>query len=105
MPSSPSVVSETASVAFQTLQRTIAEIFPDVVVTPALAVATTDSPYYESIAENTVRFIPTRIVSEDLTRPHGIDERIGDDNYFEIIRFFVRQIQNSSKAVNELIFR
>ncbi len=92
----PPRVSDPSSPAFQTLQRTIHEVFPDVVVAPGLTTVTTDSPRYESIAENTFRFIPFRATSEDLERIHGIDERISIENYLEIVRFFMRQIRNSA---------
>ena len=96
MKSEPSVVSDTESHDFKTLQRTIGEVSTNVVVTPALAVVTTDSRRYENISENTFRFIPTRMTSEDLRRPHGINERIGIENYVEMIRFFIQQIRNSA---------
>ena len=96
MKSEASVISDTESADFRTLHRTIREIFPNVVVSPALAVVTTDSRRYEEIADNTFRFVPTRMTQEDLKRPHGIDERISVENYVEIIRFFVQQIRNST---------
>jgi carboxypeptidase PM20D1 len=71
-------------------------VFPDAVVTPALAVVTTDSRHYEAISENTFRFIPTKMGRKDLPRLHGINERIGTENYLELIRFFIQQIRNSA---------
>ena len=94
--SEPSVIADTESADFETLHRTIREIFPNVVVSPALAVVTTDSWRYEEITDNTFHFIPTRMTQKDLKRPHGIDERISVGNYVEIIRFFVQQIRNST---------
>lgn len=93
--SEPSRISDVTSEAFGTLHTTIVEVFPDVVVTPALAVVTTDSRHYEAIAENTFRFIPTRMGPRDLSRPHGIDERISVENYVEMVRFFIQLIRNS----------
>ena len=31
-----------------------------------------------------------------MDHPHGIDERIGVENYAEIVRFFIQQIRNST---------
>jgi len=90
-----SAVSDTGSRDFGILQRTIREVFPDVIVVPGLTTVTTDSRHYEAIADNTYRFIPMRVTPEDLQRTHGTDERISVKNYFEIIRFFIRQIQDS----------
>jgi len=83
-------VSDSESVAFKTLQRTIGEVFPGALVAPALTTVTTDSPKYEEITENTFRFIPTRMNNEGLTLLHGVK------NYLEIIRFFIQQIRNSA---------
>ncbi len=89
-------VSDPASVAFKTLHQTIREVFPNVLVAPALTTVTTDSPKYEEITENIFRFIPFRLDNEGLTRIHGVNERIGVENYLEIIRFFIQQIRNSA---------
>jgi len=94
--SEPSSISDPNSASFRTLHRTIQEVFPETVVTPSLAVVTTDSRHYESLSDQLFRFIPTRMTNEDMARPHGINERIGVENYLEIIQFFIRQIRNSA---------
>ncbi len=94
--SEPSVISDTESESFQVLHRTIREVFPNVIVAPELAVVTTDSRHYERITQNTFRFIPIRFRPHDMKRPHGIDERIGVENYAEVVRFFIQQIRNST---------
>jgi carboxypeptidase PM20D1 len=78
------------------LHQTIREVFPSALVAPALTTVTTDSPKYEEITENIFRFIPFRLDNEGLTRIHGVNERIGVENYLEIIRFFIQQIRNSA---------
>ncbi len=89
-------VSDTESVAFKTLQRTIGEVFPGVLVAPFITTGATDSRKYGEITENTFRFIPTRLNNESLTLLHGVNERIAVENYLEIIRFFIQQIRNSA---------
>ena len=66
------------------------------VVAPGLTAVSTDSRHYDTISDNTFRFIPMRLTAEDLTRVHGTDERISVDNYLEIIRFFVRHVRRST---------
>ncbi len=92
----PSPVSDVGSPAFATLERTIREVFPDVLVAPCLAIGTTDSRHYAALAENVFRFIPSRIKKSDVQRIHGTNERISVENYAEIIQFFVALIQNSA---------
>ena len=42
------------------LNRTIREIFPDVIVAPGLMVAATDSRHYAGVTDNIFRFSPVR---------------------------------------------
>ena len=91
-----SPVSDTNSKDFATLHRTIREVFPNVIVAPGLTTGATDSRHYAAITDNTFRFIPMRLTSEDLKRIHGTDERISVENYLEVIRFFIQQIRNSA---------
>jgi len=90
----PSPVSSIQSFGFAQLQRTVAEVFPRAIVAPGLLVGATDSRHYEDLAESTFRFIPTLLTRGDLKRIHGLDERIGVENYADMIRFYVRLIEN-----------
>jgi carboxypeptidase PM20D1 len=92
----PSRVSDTASADFEILHRSIREVFPELIVAPGLTTVRTDSRHYETIADNTYRFIPARITPDDLEKIHGSGERIPLENYLEIIRFFIQQIRNSA---------
>jgi len=82
--------------AFATLHQTIAEVFPDCVVTPGLLVGATDSRHYAPISDAIYRFIPAHMQEEDLHRVHGVDERISLESYAGIVRFFARYIKNAA---------
>jgi len=92
----PSVISDVESPIFRLIQRTIHQIFPDVVVTPWLVVAATDSRYYTELTDNVYRFTPIRIRPEDASRFHGIDERISISDYENCVRFLIQLIKNSN---------
>ncbi len=94
--SEPSTVSDVESESFAALQRTIQEVFPDVIVAPSLVLARTDARHYESLAADSYRFLPMRVTADDLRRVHGTDERIAVENYEEIVRFYARLIRNSA---------
>jgi carboxypeptidase PM20D1 len=96
-PCEPSDVSDTASPGWDLLERTIRQTFPDVVVAPFLVVAQTDARRYQVVSGTVLRFLPTRMEADrgDLDRLHGIDERVGTDNYLEIVRFYAQLIRNS----------
>lgn len=95
-PSEPSRVSAIDSDGFRTLHRTIAEVYPAVVVAPGLSMVATDSRHYAPIASDIYRFLPLRLTSDDLKRIHGVDERIGIKTYEELIGFLARLIENLS---------
>jgi carboxypeptidase PM20D1 len=94
--SEPSRVSATDSDGFRTLQRTIAEVYPNTVVAPGLSMVATDSRYYAPIASDIYRFLPLRLTSDDLERIHGVNERIGVETYARLIGFLARLIENLS---------
>ena len=93
----PSFVSPTSSFGFQTIQKTILEVFPNVIVAPSLVVAGTDSRHYKNVSKNIYRFLPVKLNKSDLGRIHGINERISVENYQQAIRFYRRLMVNSTK--------
>lgn len=92
----PPPVTSTATPSFQMLNRTIREIFPDVIVAPGLMVAATDSRHYTEITDRIFRFSPVRANSDDLKRFHGTNERVSIEGYADMIRFYRRLIENSA---------
>jgi carboxypeptidase PM20D1 len=92
--SEPSAVSPMESSTFTTLQRTISQQFPDAIVAPGLVLGATDSRHYQSLSEQVYRFLPLQINASDITRIHGVNERLAVGNYAEIIAFYMRLIRN-----------
>ena len=92
----PPPVTGTASPAYQMLNRTIREVFPDVVVAPGLMVGATDSRHYVGITDKIFRFSPVRANGEDLKRFHGTNERLSIDGYADMIRFYRRLMENAA---------
>jgi len=90
----PPPVTATDTPSYAALNRTIREVFPDVLVSPGLMIAATDSRHYAGIADNIFRFSPVRATSEDLKRFHGTNERLSVANYGDMIRFYIRLMQN-----------
>ena len=102
----PTPVSSTTSrAAYQMLNRTIREIFPDVVVAPGLMLAGTNSRHYAGIADSIFRFSPVRANSDDLKRFHGTNERLSIEGYADMIRFYRRLLENSGGVTAQQSFR
>jgi carboxypeptidase PM20D1 len=95
----PSAVSNVDAASFAILQKTIRQTIPTAVVAPALLVASTDSRHYRSLTKNIFRFLPLTVGPEDLSRYHGIDERISAQDYERCIRFYAQLIINSNAAI------
>lgn len=90
----PSSFSETNSDSFKLIERTIYQLFPDVVVSPGLLGGGTDSKHFQSVADNVYRFYPTRINPENKGGFHGNNEHITVANYFETIQFNYQLMKN-----------
>jgi carboxypeptidase PM20D1 len=83
------------SKSFFTIQKTIRQVFPDVIVAPSLVLAASDSRHFAVLTRDVYRFVPLILKSEDMDRLHGINERIAVDNYLQIIKFYRQLIINS----------
>lgn len=92
----PTPVTDLNRASYQTLNRTIREVFPDVVVAPGLMLAGTDSRHYVGVADNIFRFSPVRANPDDLKRFHGTNERLSVEGYADMIRFYRRLIENTA---------
>jgi carboxypeptidase PM20D1 len=92
----PTAVSPTDAASFQLLQRTLRSLFPNVIVTPGLYTAGSDSHQFTDLSDNIYRFSPVRVKAEDLPRLHGTNERIAVSNLAELVRFYHQLIRNAS---------
>lgn len=91
----PSPVASDSSPAYGIINRTIREVTGKTLVTPALVQGRTDSIYYIDLAPCCYRFVPARVPIEEISAPHGVNERVAVDNYAEMINFYIRLLHNS----------
>ena len=96
--SDPSPVSDINAREFDALTRTISETTPDAVIAPYLLIGGTDSRHFSALSRNVFRFSAQRVGADDIKRAHGTDERAAVKNLPEVVRFYVRLIENM--AVN-----
>ncbi len=89
-----SPVSDTSSSDYLALASATRQVFPDALVAPGLMIGATDTPHYLDLADNSFRFQPLRMTSDDVSRFHGTNERIAIDNFADIIRFYVYVLCN-----------
>ncbi len=72
----PSPLSDPGSESFRTIADTIDDVFPDTVVAPWIVMGATDSRHFLRLADAVYRFIPFRVGGDDLSRVHGVGERL-----------------------------
>ena len=92
----PTTPSDVESPDFQLLARTIREVFGPIPVAPNLVLGGTDARHYERVSPDLYRFSPIRVSREDVSRAHGIDERLSVSSHAQAIRFFMRLIRNAA---------
>ena len=90
-------VSAVDSWHFRTIQQSAKNVYDDAVIAPYLMFAGSDAKHYDTIAENTYRFLPVQLTSEDLNRMHGTNEHISFKNYINAIHFYMEVIKESNK--------
>lgn len=90
----PTGISPTSAPSWQLLNRTLRSLHPEVLVTPALYVAGSDSRHFTGLTDNIYRFSPIRVKPEDLPRLHGTNERISIANLGELVRFYHQLLRN-----------
>lgn len=90
----PVPISDVRTESFRTMQKTIGQIYPEVLVAPSLMIAGTDSKHFQPLTKNIYRFSPIFLTEEELSGFHGRNERISIRNFQQTIRFYHQFIQN-----------
>lgn len=92
-----SKVSSTDGWQFKAIQQAAKNVYTDAVIAPYLMFAGSDARHYDIVSDNTYRFLPVHITSEDLNRMHGTNERISVENYINAIKFYMELMKETNK--------
>jgi carboxypeptidase PM20D1 len=91
----PSSTSSVTSPAWRLLSRSIREVLGgELIVTPYLMVAATDSRHFAPVADDVYRFFALSLTQRDVARFHGVDERISVADYENVIAVYDRLLRN-----------
>ena len=85
----PSKTSNIDCPAFALIKETTEETYGDIIVSPYLMMAASDSRHYQEISDNVYRFSPMRLSKEERAMIHGNDERIPLKTLFDTTRFYI----------------
>jgi len=97
----PSPITSTDTPAFRTLQKAILQAFGDVIISPGLMPANTDTRHYWNLTKNIFRFSPVLFGDDDFKRFHGTNERIEISNYIKTVDFYNFLIRHSCEFQND----
>lgn len=89
-PASP--VSDSSGPGYVDIEASIREAFGPIASVPGLTIAATDARHYAKAADAAYRINPFKITGDDLTRFHGIDERLSIENIEAGINFYAALI-------------
>lgn len=79
--------------AFDKVKKAIHQTWPEVIVSPYLMVATTDSRHYHQISDHVYKFSPMDVSKVDLAKIHGYDEDISIDNVIHGVQFYINLLE------------
>jgi carboxypeptidase PM20D1 len=80
------------------IEKTVNQVFPQAVVSTGIVTGATDNRHYAGVYENRYNFSPSLYRPEDISRVHGANERIGEQAYADMIRFYAQLMQNAAGA-------
>jgi carboxypeptidase PM20D1 len=92
-PVSPYSSPEGVDEAFDLVESTIVEVFPDAVPAPYVMMAATDSRFFTEICDRVYRFAPFRMSMAQRAAIHAADERLGTSAYLDGITWYRRLIE------------
>jgi len=79
--------------AFELIEATIADVFPDAVPTPYVMMAATDSRFFTRICPRVYRFAPFRMTKAQRESIHSYDEHVGIEAFLDGVRWYRRLIE------------
>lgn len=79
--------------AFELLEATVREVFPDAIPAPYIMMAATDSRFFTGICDRVYRFAPFRMTKAQRESIHSFDEHLGVDDFVDGIRWYRRLIE------------
>jgi carboxypeptidase PM20D1 len=78
---------------FELLTRVVRDVYPEVLVAPALFIGAADIRHYRGLSDELYTFHPLWLGPDDIVRYHGKDERIAIDNYRRYIAYYAHLME------------
>lgn len=89
----PSPVAKIEDYGYSTVKEIMNEVYPDVIVSPYVMLAASDSRFYKNLSSNTLKFAPFRLSKAQRSSVHGDDEKISVDALYYGTNFYYNLIK------------
>ncbi len=86
----PSPIADPKGYAYNTVKDVLHETYPEVLVSPYVMLAASDSRFYRTISDGTLKFAPFKMTKQQRGAIHGDDENIDIENLVRGTEFYVR---------------
>ncbi len=80
---------------FKLVEKTLSEVYPDVIPSPYIMTGGTDAYFYQPLTDNALRFAPLYIDKQQLESIHGLNENMFISSLPKGVEFYKKLIQNA----------
>jgi len=89
-------VSSWETQGFEQISQSLREVYGEVIVTPGLMIAGSDSRHYGQVADDAYRFNPFELGQDDLAGFHGTNEKMSVDTFVLGIKSYVQIMRHGA---------
>ena len=90
----PSPISDYHSDAWQLIEKTIKDVYPDTGVTPYIMSGCSDCKHFAKVTKNAYRFYGFLLPGDCRSRMHGADEYIPIKSYLDGVQFYIHLMES-----------
>ncbi|PHR56773.1 MAG: hypothetical protein COA47_12655 [Robiginitomaculum sp.] len=96
----PSPISQIGTGPYAWLEQAINDGFPGTLVAPNVVLGGTDSRYFAIVTDDIYRFAPYTFDSSDFGRIHGLNERMGVEDFAHGVQVYYLMLERAGQIEN-----
>ena len=89
-----SKIASTTSPAYRTISQSVRQVYGEIPVVPSVFFASTDSQYFNELADDVYKYMPFISNLKYTTTMHTTNERIDVDSFAEGVQFYAQLLRN-----------